>query len=51
MATEPLDSRLNVAVSREMKDRILKLAGRRDVNESHIVRRAIEAYLRKEESR
>lgn len=51
MATQALDKRINVAVSEEMKSRLLILAGRRDVSESVVVRRALEAYLRKEESR
>jgi len=51
MATEPLAKRVNIAVTQDMKSRVLILAGRRGIRESDVVRRAIEAYLRKEESR
>jgi hypothetical protein len=51
MATQPLSKRINVAITEEMKARILALGERRATKESDIVRRAIEAYLRKEESR
>jgi predicted transcriptional regulator len=48
---EKLDERLNVPVSRNMRERVERLADKQDRQIAAVVRAALAAYLRKEESR
>lgn len=51
MATAPKNKRINVAVTEDVKIRVLNLAERKAMNESDIVRAALNYYLNREEKR
>lgn len=48
---EQMNSRVNVAVPEEMRARVERLAEKQNRRASDVVRAALSAYLRKEETR